>query len=99
MIKNAPNVANVAIIRVGKSDNGPAWFNRIGIDRTCRLVGMYGGIVTLTRTMNDWPLDKSKTHTVWLYDHPLATGDAATMRNRFADHMPGHWLEFIYRSA
>jgi hypothetical protein len=37
------------------------------------------------------------THALWLFDHLLETGDAPTMRSRYADHMPGDWLERFYR--
>lgn len=74
-----------------KRDEFPAWYKRIGIDKTCRLVAMYGGCVVLTKTDDG-------VHTLWLYDYPIMTGDAASVRNRYADHMPGDWLEKYYRS-
>jgi len=74
-----------------KRDDGPPWFKRIGIDRTCRLVGMCRGMVTLTCADDG-------THTLWIYDQPVAIGDATTMRNRYADNMCGDWLEAYYRN-
>jgi hypothetical protein len=78
---------------IPKSD-GPPWFDRIGIDKTCRLVGMCRGMITLTRTDDG-------THTLWIYDQPVANGDAVTMRNRYADHLAADpksaWLEWLYR--
>jgi hypothetical protein len=79
------------VTSIPKRDDGPAWFKRLGIDRTCRLVGMHAGMVTLTHAPDDM-------HTVWLYDHPLASGDRTAMRTLYADHMRGHWLEPYYRS-
>jgi hypothetical protein len=77
--------------RMAKSEDGPAWLKRIGIDKTCRLCGQFGGIITLTEAPDG-------SHTVWLYDHPLATGERTTMRNLYADHMRGDWLERFYRN-
>jgi len=71
-------------------DEGPPWLKRLGIDRTCCLAGMCRGIVTLTATPDG-------THTVWLYDYQIASGDAISMRNLYADHMRGDWLEKYYR--
>lgn len=75
-----------------KDDDGPAWFNNIGVDKTCRLVGMFQGMVVLTRAMD------SDEHTLWLFDFPQATGDARTIRNMYADYLAGDWLERYYRS-
>lgn len=75
---------------MAKSD-GPAWFDAIGIDKTCRLVGMTHGMVTLTRALD------SDEHTLWLFDAPIERGDPRTMRNRYADYLAGHWTERLYR--
>lgn len=78
-------------------DEGPPWFKRLGIDRTCRLVAMCRGMVTLTRTINDWQLSE-KTHTLWLFDQPLQTGSAVEMRRAFAAYLIGNdaWLYKFY---
>lgn len=71
--------------------DGPDWFDALGIDKTCRLVGQFQGMVTLTRAMD------SDEHTLWLFDHPQATGDRRTIRNLYADYLVGDWLEKYYR--
>ena len=75
---------------MAKGDDGPAWLAALGIDRTCRLVAMTGGMVTLTRTDDG-------EHTLWLFDHPEMVGDAPTVRSAYADYLRGHWLEGYYR--
>lgn len=74
-----------------KDDDGPEWLKALGIDRTCRLVGMLQGMVVLTRAMD------SDEHTLWLFDFPQATGDRRTIRNLYADYLKGDWLEKFYR--
>lgn len=71
------------------ADDAPAWFKRIGIDRTCRLVAMCRGMVTLTRTDDG-------THTLWLYDAPIASGPAALIRPLYAQYLPDDWLRHLY---
>lgn len=73
-------------------DEPPAWYKALGIDKSRRLVGMCRGMITLTA-------EPDGAHTVWLYDYPIASGDATTMRSLYADHMRGHWLEKYYRGS
>lgn len=72
-------------------DEGPEWLKALGIDKTCRLVGMTHGMVTLTRAMD------SDEYTLWLFDKPELVGDRRTVRNAYADYLAGHWLERYYR--
>jgi hypothetical protein len=68
------------------------WVANIGIDHNGRrLCGMFGGMFTLTS-------DPDGTHILWMYDVQIASGDRVTMRNRYADHMRGDWLEKYYRT-
>lgn len=67
------------------------WFDRLGIDRTCRLVGLHAGMLALT-------VEPDGTHAIWMLGERILAGDAQTMRNAFADRMGDHWLAFIYRS-
>jgi hypothetical protein len=78
---------------MAKEKFGPEmdWFDRIGIDKTCQLVAAHSGMINLTRTDDG-------THTLWIYDCPIASGDAVTMRNRYADMIKGDILEKYYRS-
>lgn len=52
-----------------------AWFDRIGIDKTCRLVGMCRGMITLTKA--------GDVYTLWIYDHPLMTGEMIPVREQY----------------
>lgn len=67
------------------------WLDALGLDKTCRLVGMHCGMVVLTVALD------SDEHTLWYFDYPQATGDRRTIRNLYADHMAGDWLEKYYR--
>lgn len=74
-------------------DDGPPWLKRIGIDRTCRLVAMCRGMVVLTAV-------EDGTHTLWLYDWPVAVGGAAMVRREYAKLLAldprGAWLVKFY---
>lgn len=83
-------------VHMAKSQREEApWLKKLGIDQTCRLVAMCRGMITLTTDPDGW-------HTLWIYSHPVMTGDATTMRNRYADYLAldpgGEWLVKFYRS-
>lgn len=65
----------MSIRSVSGRDEAP-WLNAIGIDKRCRLVGMCRGMVTLTAAP-DGDL------TVWIYNHPFATGPSVPMRELY----------------
>lgn len=77
--------------RKAKDEDGAAWLDALGIDKTCRLCGMYQGRIVLTKAID------SDEHTLWYFDFPQATGDRRTIRNLYADHLKGDWLEKYYR--
>jgi hypothetical protein len=58
--------------------NAPrTWFDRLGIDRNgVRIVGQVRGMITLTS-------DPDGVHTLWIFDHPLMEGNAATLRAEY----------------
>jgi hypothetical protein len=51
------------------------WLDRIGIDKSCRLVGMCRGMITLTKAHD--------IYTLWIYDYPLMTGEMIPVRERY----------------
>jgi hypothetical protein len=75
---------------MAKTTRNNEWFNRIGIEKTCAIVAYDGGAVTLTKTVGGM-------HTLWIYDYPLLTDEAITVRRRYAEHLHDHWLAKYYR--
>lgn len=75
---------------MAKRDDGPAWVDRLKIGKACHLVGMCRGMITLTRTDDG-------THTLWIFDYPLASGPDIIIRTMYADYLKGDWLEKYYR--
>ena len=70
------------------------WFDRfanIKASDPIRLVGHTRGMVTLTRDV------ATDEHTLWLYDHPLATGPAQPLRAQYAGYVSNLAIAQIYR--
>lgn len=71
-----------------KEETRSLWLDKLGIDKTCRLVALCRGMIALTA-------EPDGTHTLWNMGYVIDRGDATTMRARYALFVPD-WLQRFY---